>query len=272
MDWNDDDSYELEAAEEHPRDSKIDEAKRRVRALLDASPRAVYYIKQLQVLFEGEFFHWITGRAVGELIGEGFVSYEDASLAKGKARFVFNKAHRYRIRQITRAVKVIERYSAPEMARACGHWAETLFLLALAEHGFTVHERNTNAWGGKTWTESRHNLDFVVSRDKVIYGAEVKNTWDYIPPEEMRLKVTMCQWLGIRPLFIWRFAPKSYMFEIIQSGGYGMIFKTHIFPLGHEALVDEIRRALGLECDAPSRIPEGMLQRFVKWHKRVAGV
>lgn len=272
MDWDDYEAGGSEEIQDHPRDPKIDQAKKRVRALLDENDRSVFYIKQLQVLLEGDFFHWITGRAVGELVLEGSVGYEDAALAKGKARFVFNRAHRYRIRQISRAVQVIERYSSSEMARACGHWAENLFLVALAEHGFMVHERNTNTWRGRAWTQSKHNLDFIVSRDGVTYGSEVKNTWDYIPPEEMRLKMTMCQWLGIRPLFIWRFAPKNYMYEIIQGGGYGLIFKAHIFPLGHGGLVQEIREALGLECDAPSRIPDGLLQRFEKWHRRVAGL
>src|SRR5262249_13263133 len=145
MDWNDEFPAE-EIEEEHPRDSKIDQAKEEIVAHLDTNPESVYYIKQLQVLLEKQFFHWITGLAIGELIAEGSVGSEDASLADGRrARFVFAKGHRYRIRQIERAVKVIESYSASEMARACGHWAETLFLLALAEHGFSVHGRNTNS-------------------------------------------------------------------------------------------------------------------------------
>lgn len=271
MNWDDYETDGSEEIQEHPRDAKIDQAKKSVRVLLDANSASVFYIKQLQVLLEREFFHWITGRAVGELVMEGSVGYEDAALAKGRARFVFNKSHRYRIRQITRAVQAIERYSTPEIARACGHWAESLFLLALAEHGFKVHGRNTNAWGGKTWT-TKHNLDFIVSRDGVVYGAEVKNTWDYIPHGEMAVKIVMCQWLGIRPLFIWRFAPKTYMHEVIKRGGYGMIFETHIFPLGHEALVQEIRDALGLKCDAPARIPDGLLHRFVNWHEKQVGV
>ncbi len=271
MYWDDDFGNPDDVAE-RPRDSKIDRAKEEVVALLARNRESVYYIKQMQVLLEQDFFHWITGRAVGELIEERSVGHEDAILVGGKARFIFNKGHRYRARQIGRAVRTIERYSDTEIARACGHWAESLFLLALAEHGFSVHGRSVNQWGEKKWTATRHNLDFIVSRDAIAYGAEVKNTWDYIPPDELRTKLDMCEFLGLKPLMIWRFAPKTYMYEVIERGGYGMIFKTHIFPLGHSVLVSEIRDALGLECDTPSRIPDGILDRFVRWHVRAGKV
>lgn len=271
MEWE---QYEGEGEEEEGRrrDTKIDQAKAEIVAMLEANPETVYYIKQVQVLFEKEFFHWITGRAVGELIAEGTVGHEDVPLRHGKARFVFNTGHRYRVREIERAVSAIEAYSDSEMARACGHWAENTFLVALMERGFGLEGRNSNEYKGRKWTETKHNLDFIVQRDSLVYGAEVKNTWDYIPGEEFRLKMKMCAFLGIRPLFIWRYAPKTYMFELIEQGGYGMIFKAHIFPLGHMGLVTEIREALGLECDSPARIPDGILDRFMKFHSRVAGV
>lgn len=133
-------------------------------------------------------------------------------------------------------------------------------------------QRNTRSYGGKEWKETAHNLDFIMGRDGIVYGAEVKNTWDYIPPEELRIKQEMCEFLGVKPLFIWRFAPKSYMYEIIKRGGYGMIFKAHIFAPMDVALVRAIREVLGLECDSPSRIPDSILERFVKWHRNTAGV
>jgi hypothetical protein len=246
------DETEQEGTWEPSRDTKIDEAKDRILTVMGAEDKRVFFIKQLQVMLEGEFYHWIVGRAVGELVEEKRIGHENVRLRHGKASFLYSRRHRYPRRQIRKAAELIERYSQEEVARGCGAWAENLFLVSLMQHGFRFasqeieEQRGTRAFAGKEWTQTKHNLDFIVARDDVVYGAEVKNTWDYIPPEEMRVKLAICGYLGITPLFIWRFAPKSYMWEIIQAGGYGMIFKTHIFPPTHERLGREVRDMLGL--------------------------
>lgn len=258
---------------ERPRDRKIDEAKKLVLRFLSDN-EGVFYIKQLQVLLEENFYHWIVGRAVGELIDDDAIGSQEVARKNGKAVFVFRKALRYRQRRIKKAVQVIEKFSAQEVARGCGESAENLFLVAFMAHGFAFastdisEQRNTRKYAGKVWAATNHELDFIIARDGIAYGAEVKNTWDYIPRNEMRMKQLMCRFLGVKPLFIWRFAPKNYMWEIIKGGGYGMIFKTHIFPSTHKALVEEIKSVLDLDCDCPRRIPDGILQKFVSWHKR----
>lgn len=57
--------------EELPRDPKTDEAKQRLIEFFRQRPTDVFYLQQLKVRFEREFFHWITGRALGELVAEG---------------------------------------------------------------------------------------------------------------------------------------------------------------------------------------------------------
>lgn len=295
MAWDDIEDYTEE--EEVGRDSKTDEAKKAVFELVSGNPDSVFYIKQLQVLLEKRFFHWITGRAVGELLAEGRLRHEYWSvrwiegraiferIAEGRevekdlnrseglsVRFVFGRRKRYRVRSIVKSLRVIGKYAEPEMARACGQWAEASFLVALVERGFVLFGRNTKEFQGRIWMETNHTLDFIVGREGVNYGAEVKNTWDYIPGEEFRTKMRMCKYLGVRPLFIWRYAPKTYMFEVFKAGGYGMIFKAHIFPLGHSRIVDEVRSVLGLECDSPSRIPDGIIDRFERRHGPGKGV
>jgi hypothetical protein len=274
MSWDEQD-YGRAQGEERPRDAKIDAAKKLVLEFL-SNHTGVFYIKQLQVLLEGNFYHWIVGRAVGELIDEDAVGSQKVPLKNGKAVFLFKRSLRYRQRRIKKAVQVIQKYSLQEVSRGSGEWAENLFLVALMAHGFAFasrdisEQRNTKRYAGQEWPETMHQLDFIVARDGIAYGAEVKNTWDYIPPNELRVKQRMCEFLGLKPLFIWRYAPKSYMWKIIQGGGYGMIFKTHIFPPTHKALAEEISMVLRLECDCPRRIPDGILERFVKWHQKKA--
>jgi hypothetical protein len=268
--WDDED-FGLTRETERPRDPKIDGAKKLVLDFLTKN-EGVFYIKQLQVLLEGDYYHWIVGRAVGELLEERAIGSQEESLKTGKAVFLFRRGLRYRQRPIKTAKRIIEEYSLQEVSRGCGEWAENLFLVALMAHGFSfassdiAEQRNTRRYADKQWSETMHQLDFIVARDGIVYGAEVKNTWDYIPPSELRLKQRMCEFFGIKPLFIWRFAPKSYMWEIIEGGGYGMIFKAHIFPPTQQKLVEKIKGVLNLECDCPRRIPDGILQRFVNWH------
>src|SRR5688572_33313155 len=56
--------------ESRPRDPQTDLAKADLLERIQAENR-VFYVQQLQVLHERNYFHWITGRALRELIDEG---------------------------------------------------------------------------------------------------------------------------------------------------------------------------------------------------------
>ncbi|TET90472.1 MAG: hypothetical protein E3J35_06285 [Methanomassiliicoccales archaeon] len=86
-----DEYYEEEV--EVPRDSKIDEAKEELGVFFDENPTGVYYLKQLQVLHERLFFHWILWKAVNELVSDGFLSDHYEPLGKGvRLRFCIGEA------------------------------------------------------------------------------------------------------------------------------------------------------------------------------------
>jgi hypothetical protein len=72
----------------------------------------------------------------------------------------------------------------------------------------------------------------------------------------------------VTPLFIMRFAPKSYMYEIQRSGGFGLLFEEQIYPWGHNSLLAEVRERLGLKVHCPRDVKEGDMQRLVNWHTR----
>lgn len=104
--------------------------------------------------------------------------------------------------------------------------------------------------------------------DSLPYGFEVKNTWDYIKREEMWTKVDLCKHLGITPVFIVRAAPKTYIEQIRQAGGFTLVFETQIYELGIQELASEIKERLQMPVIASSAIPDGIIQRFLKWHRR----
>ncbi|UCG42546.1 MAG: hypothetical protein JSU73_11880 [candidate division WOR-3 bacterium] len=259
--------YEDFEHEERPRDEKIDEARDVLLRFFRENREGVYYTRQLQVRFEKQFFHWITGKALNELVG-GEVREKRMELKSGaRVRFLFHKGNRYHTRQAKKMLSVIQEYSLPDNAIAAGMQAELLFFTALAEAGFMAHGRNVNHFGGKKWTETKHDLDFILAKDDLVYGCEVKNALDYIPGRELEVKLRMCAFLGVKPLFIMRMSPKSYNNMVIEAGGYVMIFEAQVHPVSSRALVASMREVLSLPVDAPRAIPGGIIQRFLKWHR-----
>jgi hypothetical protein len=250
-----------------PRDKKVDEAKEALTAFFEKNNEDVYYMQQLEVFFEKPFFHWITSTAINELIDEGLLNFEGLPLLGATSiKFVFNKGHRYYRRQIKEKLQIVREYSAPAIAGACGRQAEVLFFNALAHRGFLSHGQNTNEYAGKKWVDTDHDLDFVLERDGKIYGAEVKNKWGYIDRDELDIKLAMCDFLGVKPLFIMRGSPKHYNNMIWEAGGYAMIYEAQIYPFGQKDLVRRIKEKLGLLADCPRAVPDGIIDRFMRWH------
>lgn len=123
----------------------------------------------------------------------------------------------------------VEAHSKPEITRAIGHHAESLFAVAAAREGFRVHGPATRNFGAQQWMKTEHDLDWIFERDGRAWGVEIKNTWAYIDRDEMRLKIELSAHLGLSPLFIMRWAPKSYIEFIRQSGGFGLLYGTQLF-------------------------------------------
>jgi hypothetical protein len=69
----DPDSYaEPEEVVVERRDPVVDLAKEDLRNLFAKEPESVFYQRQLQVIFEKKYFHWITSHSLSELAREGF--------------------------------------------------------------------------------------------------------------------------------------------------------------------------------------------------------
>lgn len=87
---------DFEAPEfERERDVKIDEAKESLKKFFMENNRRVFYMKQLGVRFEKEFYHWISARALTELIAERYVKTVEMPLLGEGARVKFLFDPRY---------------------------------------------------------------------------------------------------------------------------------------------------------------------------------
>jgi len=250
------------------RDPKTDEAKQvLMKELFDTQPEEVFYGRQIEVLFERVFFHWITSRALNELVAEEKIGSAKEPLAKDThIRFFWSTRCRYWKRRAKRISEVVLEFSRPELG--LGLHAELMFDAGLARARFVPTAVDVRSHGGKSWTRTGHDLDRIYERDGVSYGAEIKNTLGYIEREELETKLEMCAFFGVRPLFIMRASPKSYNFEVIRRGGFALVFGTQLYPFGHGALAEQVQRELGLPAAAPRALPAGTVERFARWHER----
>ncbi|MGH2739261.1 MAG: hypothetical protein ACRDH6_02080 [Actinomycetota bacterium] len=154
-----------------PRDVKVDEAKEELIRWFDERSEQVFYGRQIAVLMEGRFFHWIATKTVNELVSEGRVRSETLPLeveGGGEAiRFYWSPKLRYWRRQALRIRELIQEFSKPELTRAFGLHAEMLFDAALARAGFSPIAQNVRAHRGREWTKTGHDLDRLHERDGV---------------------------------------------------------------------------------------------------------
>jgi hypothetical protein len=267
MDQHDDWDDEPQEPDEKVRDQEIDKAGQSVLELIGRHPERIFYSTEIETNLERDHFHWITAKALLEASGSRLIKTTRLEIQKKQVNFYTHKTNRYFRRGLKEKVALLERIYAPEFTRAVGATAELLFDAALARKQFTIHESDATSWQDRKWTKTRHNLDRIVSKDGVAYGIEIKNTQNYINRDELDLKLDMCKHLRLRPLFILRFAPKTYIHRINSHGGFALLFDEQIYPMGHQELMLEARKKLGLKVHSPKSIKEGDMQRLVNWHQ-----
>lgn len=251
-------------------------AKEEILKLFHDKPSDVFYERQLQVLFEKRFYHWITSRALSELANDralqsDYVAFRGSEAGEDglRLRFFFLPKVRYWKRQAGRIVALVNRYSDTSFNAAVGHQAEMLFDAALALAGFMPTAHESREFGDRRWTDSNHDLDRIYVRDGIAYGAEIKNKLGYIDRDELIIKLKMCRHLRLRPLFIARWLPKAWVWEVSRDwGGFCLLFKYQLYPFGSDRFAKEIRDVLGLPVDCPKKIQEGTIKRFLNWHVR----
>ncbi|BEH58736.1 hypothetical protein [Burkholderia pseudomallei] len=255
--------------EERPRDAKIDEAKLAILDVFEREPQRVFYSVQIETRLEREYFHWITNKGLSELAQERQLAFEPRMIAgTQRVHFYTYPTYRYFRREAKRLEGVLTQLYDPDFTHAVGRHCEMLLDSALARAGFQPQATDANAWNGKQWTQTKHNLDRIVVKDSIAYGVEIKNTQNYIGRPELRTKLRMCEHLQLRPLFIMRFAPKSYIEEVRRAGGFTLLFEEQIYPFGFVKLMREVREALGLKVQCPRDFKEGDIQRLVNWHDK----
>jgi hypothetical protein len=96
-------------------DAREAEARAALGVFFDQHKESVFFSRQLEVRNEGEWYHWITNRALRELAGRGLIRTEIRQLQTGGSRhLMWHKSYRYYRRDATRIVRLVEEYSGPK--------------------------------------------------------------------------------------------------------------------------------------------------------------
>ena len=173
-------------------DVREDEAREALQAFFDQHNESVFFSRQLEVRNEEVWYHWITNRALRELAGRGVIRTETRQLhTGGSIHVMWHKSYRYYRRDATRVVRLVEEYSDPNIGGSLGLQGEAMVLEGFARSQFVMRGRDARGYGGRDWTRTDHDLDFIFERDNRVYGVEVKNTLRYIDYVEFRTKIEM---------------------------------------------------------------------------------
>ncbi|MBE9008356.1 hypothetical protein IQ259_25705 [Fortiea sp. LEGE XX443] len=193
-----DDFEEYEEIDSEITDPAEVKAKETIRDFFDKNQESVYFSCQIEVLHEKKYFHWVTNRAIRDLIAEGVVKEEVRKLTtKGNIKLLWHKNYRYYKRSANELVQLVEAYSNPNITGALGLQGEAMILEAFARAEFVMKGRNTQCFQEKCWTKNNKDIDFIFEKDSVAYGIEVKNTLGYMEQDELKEKTELCHHIGV---------------------------------------------------------------------------
>jgi hypothetical protein len=264
-DYSDFDDYE--DINQHLVDAVELKARDTIKDFFENNQETVFYSRQIEVIHEDEYFHWITNRAIRDLIEEGLIKEEVRKLSHGgEIKLLWHKNYRYYKRSAKELIESVDSYSNPGFTRSVGHYGELMVLDAFARLEGVMKGRDVKHFKDKCWEKTDKNLDFIFEIDSVPYGIEVKNTLGYIDYKELTEKIRICHHLGVIPIFVVRMMPKTWIYEVIQNGGFVLPLKYQLYPLSHSELAKNISKKLGLPVDSPKALQSGTISKFKRWH------
>lgn len=267
IDWDD---YIDDEGPPAPPDPAQIEVRKKVEELFTKNSDKIYFSRQIEIMFEKDYFHWITNRAIRNMVEEEVIYSEEKKLKTGgDIHILWNKRNRYYKRESKKLIKLVDEYADPSIGAAIGLYGELMVLEGFARYEFLMKGRDVKEYKDKTWRATGHDMDFIFEKDNIAYGVEVKNTLGYMSHKELVGKIKMCKYLGLRPVFVARMLPRTWIHEINVAGGFGLILKYQLYPISHKELARKVSKVLGLPVDTPRMLADGTMERFMKWHRRL---
>jgi hypothetical protein len=226
--------------------------------------KAPFHFRQLQVLFETQFFHITTAQAIYELINDGLLQPIPYQAGANKVTFVVPslvasspKAQRSLESHMRTKARVIAKYDSPDVSKDLGDYFEALVKQELRANQLRIDSIHTNSYKGKQWTRSNANLDIIANfEDGRAFGMQAKNELKSMEKDELLVQLEICDYLGITPIFIVRYMPWSLVPLVRAKGGLVLTLGTQIYPLGYRKVCQQIQDKLSL--------PEGRISKKLR--------
>lgn len=171
------------------------------------------------MLYEDKFFDWVVTTALNRLVRDRYpevfdrknmLELEQIDNKIGRMKFYANanavrtdRGRQLMKKHVVSTAKLVGRYSDASITRMLGAQLESLVKSQLQISQFEIIGVHTNKYLGRRWTNTNHNLDFIAKKKGKDFTivVEVKNTLGGMDPEEIDVKIDICRYLGIVPVF-----------------------------------------------------------------------
>jgi hypothetical protein len=186
------------------------------------SQQQVVTDRELKVRLERRFFPWVVGRTVNLLIEKGEVRIVHPPGRKGGMgtpdNFYLDKSADYeRLLKLILRKKRVSVYVNSLLTKLspAGFFAEEVFESAFSALRFKIHGTNVSEFRGKKVIgvpgKQPPDLDFVIEKDKIVYGVDIKNwiKYEFDSVDEVKRKVDLAVQLGITPFICARYVDKD---------------------------------------------------------------
>lgn len=243
--------------------------------------------RELKVRLEREFFPWIIGRALNAMVKQGIIRRVGYPGRRSRSKripesfFILYGTNYEKIsgileakRRVSRDVNSILTAHAP-----AGAHAESLFEKAFLELNFEILKRDASEFRGrkvKARVKGKQlpDLDFIIEKDKVIYGVDIKNwiKYEYATRTEVKKKVSLALDLGVVPFIIARYVDKETIYqEVVLKGGICYPYLTLLVPPTFESLAEEAGSVLGYPILPVDVLPVYKVKWILKLHRDFIG-
>ena len=251
-----------------------------VRILEVISQHQVVADRELKVRLEREFFPWLIGRVVNRLIGDDKVRLVHPPGRKGRMgtphNFYMDLSANYEENlQLLLKKRRVSSYVNSLLTRLspAGFHAEDVFESAFNSLRFEIVGRDVSEFGDKRVKgvpgKEPPNLDFVIQRNKITYGVDIKNwiKYEFDSVSDVMDKVDLAMQLGIIPFICARYVDKDTLYKIVKIPGIVYRYETLILPPEFRTLAAEARTLLGYSVLATDALPPYKLDFMRKLHR-----
>jgi len=249
---------------------RVDEAKNEI-LLLYQQGLKVAYDRELRYRLESKFSHDDIAMAISELVREGKL---EPTNVPGRKRINSQHPNKfYRLpdsnyQDILPIMKKKLELSAfvAGVIKTAGEHAERVWYHAFKRNGWNVFPVNeadplgVNKYKGKE-ASINNDIDFIVEKDNIEYGVEIKNGLGY--PDDLYWKFIVAAELNTIPLIIARWLNPAQIPLVRELGGEYLIYKEALYPETYKSIVEDCRKTLGMPIIALDEIEDHYFNRKV---------